>query len=121
MSVARRAHHYHGGAKGKVINNTVKPAPAWQARNIPANASAAASTDPGSKILISNLPPDVGAEEIEVSAAFVARLRESHHIDDSSGLDEEDGRTCEHKGNDDVLQREGLSAGHSCCSIHARC
>lgn len=77
--MARRVNHYHGGAKGKIINNTVKPAPAWQARNIPANASTAA--DPGSKILISNLPSDVGAEEIEASLVSLICIRKSHWRD----------------------------------------
>ena len=75
MSVARRANHYHGGAKGKVINNPIKPAPAWQARNIPANASV---PDPGSKIFISNLPSDVGQEEVEVGSHCASQELQSY-------------------------------------------
>ncbi|KAL5499062.1 hypothetical protein ACEPAH_1580 [Sanghuangporus vaninii] len=54
-----RSKHYHGGIKAKVTKSTVQPAPAWKAKNIPAE-----SRDPGGKILLSNLPIDVSDEEV---------------------------------------------------------
>ncbi|KAL5522658.1 hypothetical protein ACEPAG_8676 [Sanghuangporus baumii] len=54
-----RSKHYHGGIKAKVTKSTVRPAPAWKAKNIPTE-----SRDPGGKILLSNLPIDVSDEEV---------------------------------------------------------
>ncbi|KAH8113872.1 hypothetical protein DFH11DRAFT_1544617 [Phellopilus nigrolimitatus] len=54
---ATRIHHFHGGAKGNLVGTVVQPAPAWRPRYL-------AGSDPGGKILLSNLPPDVGEEEI---------------------------------------------------------
>ncbi|KAL5480978.1 hypothetical protein ACEPAI_9919 [Sanghuangporus weigelae] len=54
-----RSKYYHGGIKAKVTKSTVQPAPAWKAKNIPAE-----SRDPGGKILLSNLPIDVSDEEV---------------------------------------------------------
>lgn len=71
-----RSRHYHGGAKGKLTGNTVKPAPAWRARNLPAE-----SGDPGSKILFSNLPNDVSEEEIIVcQRSFKANVLLRTHL-----------------------------------------
>ena len=56
-----RAKHYHGGSKGRIVGNNVKPAPAWRE---------SATNEAGSKVLLSNLPVDVSETEITVSHIY---------------------------------------------------
>ena len=56
-----RAKHYHGGSKGRIVGNNVKPAPAWRE---------SATNEAGSKVLLSNLPVDVSETEITVSYIY---------------------------------------------------
>ena len=65
-----RSKHYHGGMKASATKNTVQPAPAWKAKNIPPDAR-----DPGGKILLCNLPIDVSEEEVMVSCSVRSVLR----------------------------------------------
>lgn len=59
-AVAARHRSFHGGVAGQAMKKVVQRAPAWNERNMPHGT-------PGSKILLSNLPNDVGEEEVMVS------------------------------------------------------
>lgn len=66
-AVAARHRSFHGGVAGQAMKKGVQPAPAWNERNMPQGA-------PGSKILLSNLPNDVGEEEVLVSSLLLSSL-----------------------------------------------
>lgn len=66
-AVAARHRSFHGGVAGQAMKKGVQPAPAWNERNMPQGA-------PGSKILLSNLPNDVGEEEVLVSPLLISSL-----------------------------------------------
>ena len=64
-SVTARHRGFHGGVAGQAMKKNAQPAPAWNERNLPQGP-------PGSKILLSNLPNDVGEEEVMVSVHILA-------------------------------------------------
>ena len=79
-----RLHHYTGGSKANIVGSrgigtAGHPAPAWRVGNSGTangaaggtSAAGARQSDPGGKILLTNLPPDVGEEEIIVRVIFV--------------------------------------------------
>ncbi|KAI0322851.1 hypothetical protein OF83DRAFT_1090914 [Amylostereum chailletii] len=66
-TTGNRLHNYHGTKKQVLGSQAASTPPAWRAANIP-NGPASSSkrtADIGSKVFISNLPMDVGPDEVE--------------------------------------------------------
>lgn len=65
-----RHNTYHGPKRNLLGNHSGAPPPAWRPQNMPGGPQAARKPapkpQPGSKILLSNLPKDVGQDEVEV-------------------------------------------------------
>lgn len=80
-----RLNSYHGPKRQLLGNPAGHVPPAWRNANVPAglphNANIASGSGPkkaveaGSKILLSNLPMDVGENEVEVSASASEHIR----------------------------------------------
>lgn len=61
---AGRINNYHSPKSQLVGHAASRQAPAWKASNIPQGSAGPSQKDSGSKILLSNLPPDVSEDEI---------------------------------------------------------
>lgn len=73
-----RYNNYHGSKRQLVGQQPGLAPPAWKV-NQQARKVAAAQAPPGSKILLSRLPTDVGEEEVEVRD-FVDTARDSSDL-----------------------------------------
>jgi len=59
-----RINNYHSNKSQLVGHAAARQAPAWKASNLPQGSAGPSQKDSGSKILLSNLPPDVSEDEI---------------------------------------------------------